>query len=365
MENSSRSSSPARESPLLSWACAIAAATASLALIGKLLDIQALASGLPSSIPMAPSTACAFLCLAAALHPGLPWRGSLRARLGLLAPVFLIPLPDLAGVAGWYLKSGGDAVTPGLFDPWTRVWIMSPLTAGLFFILGACAAAGVARARGVGSPAAAWGASFAAAFSTVVLIGYIYRVPLFYRGRVIPMAATTAACFLVLSAALLAEAGRGLWPWSLFEGDSPAPRMLRSFLPLFAGFILLMGFLTSRSSVVSSPLAAALILLVSLPCMAWMVARVSAGLGAAIETAERRLGESEALNREAQAALRENELQLQVILEATADGILAVDNQGRTLKTNRRFAELWRVPAEILETHDDQAMLDHVVGQLT
>ena len=352
---------------------------------------------------------------------------------------------------------------------------MSPLTAGLFFILGACAAAGLARGRGTPSPAAAWGAAFAAAFSTVVLIGYVYRVPLFYGGRVIPMAATTAACFLALSAALLAETGRGLRPWRLFEGDSPAPRMMRSFLPLFAGFILLMGFLSSRSSVVSSPLAAALILLVSLPCMAWMVARVSAGLGAAIETAERRLGESEALNREliehlpqiifvkdrnlnylfcnrvlaeklgieskdivgkddfrffsreaaekyraddreimeegrikdieeeyeaagrkrwvhtlkvpfrdgrgeivgvlgiadditgrklAEAALRESELQLQVILEATADGILAVNNEGRTLKTNRRFAELWRIPAEILETGDDQALLDHVVGQL-
>ncbi len=63
-------------------------------------------------------------------------------------------------------------------------------------------------------------------------------------------------------------------------------------------------------------------------------------------------------------ALRESEGRLCAILGATADGILAVDCEGRVLLTNRRFAELWRVPQALLDGGDDQALLDFVVSQL-
>ncbi len=64
-------------------------------------------------------------------------------------------------------------------------------------------------------------------------------------------------------------------------------------------------------------------------------------------------------------ALRESESQLRVILESTDDGILAVDLQGRILKTNGRFADLWRVPQPLIDAGDDQALLDHVLAQVS
>jgi PAS domain S-box-containing protein len=67
----------------------------------------------------------------------------------------------------------------------------------------------------------------------------------------------------------------------------------------------------------------------------------------------------------AEEALRQSETELQVTLEATADGILAVDNKGKVVKTNRRFAEFWRIPPAFLENHDDQAMLAFVLNQLS
>ncbi len=66
----------------------------------------------------------------------------------------------------------------------------------------------------------------------------------------------------------------------------------------------------------------------------------------------------------AEEALRESEVQLRSILGSTVDGILAVDRAGRVVRTNRRFAELWRIPASIIERGDDEAMLKFVVDQL-
>ncbi len=66
----------------------------------------------------------------------------------------------------------------------------------------------------------------------------------------------------------------------------------------------------------------------------------------------------------AEEALRASEVELGCILAATLDGILAVDRDGKILRTNRRFGELWSIPRELVESGDDEALLRHVVGQL-
>ena len=68
--------------------------------------------------------------------------------------------------------------------------------------------------------------------------------------------------------------------------------------------------------------------------------------------------------RRAEEALRQSEVQLQCILGATADGILTVDNHGKVIQANRRFAELWRIPQALLDAGDDTALLNFVVDQL-
>ncbi|MDP3432172.1 MAG: PAS domain-containing protein, partial [Bacteroidota bacterium] len=66
----------------------------------------------------------------------------------------------------------------------------------------------------------------------------------------------------------------------------------------------------------------------------------------------------------AEEALQKSEIQLQVIIESTADGILAIDGNGKVIKTNNRFAELWRIPPAILNSGDDATLLNFVLEQL-
>ncbi|MDB5814791.1 MAG: Hybrid sensor histidine kinase/response regulator [Rhodocyclales bacterium] len=56
--------------------------------------------------------------------------------------------------------------------------------------------------------------------------------------------------------------------------------------------------------------------------------------------------------------------QLRATLEATADGILVLDRNGNIANMNRRFAELWKLPAELLLRHDDKRLFADITAQL-
>ena len=51
-------------------------------------------------------------------------------------------------------------------------------------------------------------------------------------------------------------------------------------------------------------------------------------------------------------------------LESTAEGILVVDMNGKVSSFNQSFAELWRIPANLLETRDNAKLLQFVGDQL-
>jgi len=64
-------------------------------------------------------------------------------------------------------------------------------------------------------------------------------------------------------------------------------------------------------------------------------------------------------------ALQVSEDQLQAVLESTADGILAVDNEGQVIKTNSHFRKLWRIPESLRKSRDDAALLAFVLDQVS
>jgi two-component system, cell cycle sensor histidine kinase and response regulator CckA len=55
---------------------------------------------------------------------------------------------------------------------------------------------------------------------------------------------------------------------------------------------------------------------------------------------------------------------LEATLEATADGILVVDTDGRTVSWNHNFPEMWRLPEEVIAEREDEKMIAYVLEQL-
>lgn len=72
------------------------------------------------------------------------------------------------------------------------------------------------------------------------------------------------------------------------------------------------------------------------------------------------LAESRRSERELQNALA----LLTGTMDATQDGVLVVDVEGRLVRTNRGFADLWNIPDEVVESHDYERMLEITCEQV-
>jgi PAS domain S-box-containing protein len=55
---------------------------------------------------------------------------------------------------------------------------------------------------------------------------------------------------------------------------------------------------------------------------------------------------------------------IKATLESTVDGILVVDTDGKIVQYNRKFAEMWHIPDEVLRMNDDNAAISYVLNQL-
>lgn len=51
--------------------------------------------------------------------------------------------------------------------------------------------------------------------------------------------------------------------------------------------------------------------------------------------------------------------------EASIDGILIVDENNKVLSHNRKFTEMWKIPAELIGVEDDEPLLNFVISQMS
>jgi PAS domain S-box-containing protein len=85
---------------------------------------------------------------------------------------------------------------------------------------------------------------------------------------------------------------------------------------------------------------------------------------AELEEANNRLRIEIDERKQAEDALKFSLSLLDSALESTADGILIVNSQGKVTKCNRKFAEMWKIPQDVIFSHEDNVLLNHVLMQL-
>ena len=183
-------------------------------------------------VPMAPSTAISMLALAAAAWL---WQSRPESvfvnRLGRAVAVVVL----LASVLVWVeFRFGIEFPSVGPRTPETigqiPVGRMSPLTAAAFLLasLGLLLQLLAAGRRAL-RQAAAILLVVLLMLSAGVALSYVLRVPLFYSGNVIPMAALTAIGLTLLGIGLLLRTGADTWPMGLLIHHAPERTPSRTF----------------------------------------------------------------------------------------------------------------------------------------
>jgi diguanylate cyclase (GGDEF)-like protein/PAS domain S-box-containing protein len=66
----------------------------------------------------------------------------------------------------------------------------------------------------------------------------------------------------------------------------------------------------------------------------------------------------------AEAALQRALSLMQSTLESTGDGLLAISQDGKIVSYNQRFAQMWRIPPDVLRPGDDSQALNFVLDQI-
>ena len=108
-----------------------------------------------------------------------------------------------------------------------------------------------------------------------------------------------------------------------------------------------------------------------------LAAFISSLAGAALENAEgfavaerlsrsleRRVAERTAELTASQEEMRTTLSLLSATLDSTTDGILVVGSGGDIVSHNARFAEMWGIPGDVLDEHDDDYAIEFVLDQL-
>jgi PAS domain S-box-containing protein len=289
----------------------------------------------PRFIPMAPTTALAFLALSLALTARLlaPAGSGLRNVGSVLSwVVATLALVNIALPSVLDQVFGGGA---GQFGR-VRLGVMSPVTAAALVPLALAIAATGPRPHYAGALA-----TIAAIVGATVALGYAYGTPLLYGGGTIPVALPTGLSLLILGMATVLAAGPDVWPLERLVGDQPRARMLRAFLPATAGLVVLIGLLDARLGALfggDRVLIAAWFAVIGVALVALLVSRLSRHIANEIDQA----------NTEQQRAER----RYREMFEQSVTGIATTRvSDGRVIMCNEACARIfgYESPAEFMK----------------
>lgn len=316
--NSSISSPYSRISLVCS---AIAAGLGILVMIGWITGMHSLSSLGSSSIPQAPVSSLAFILLG-----GTWFLYALRrsGRIYVLVSALFVLLVAILNLIRFFtgLDAGIEefllrrvlSLDPGIYG----AGLMSPITAASFVLISTAMIlllTPLRRATGLSAGLASILASIAASVNLVVLLGYLYSMPVLYGGEIIPVSLPSGVALIFLGAGLIAASGPDHFPLRLLVGPSVSALLLRYFLLVISAFAftdLILHHLFLRLNI-STSLGIVLSVLISLMIISAVVLKLSRTIGGMMER-------EEAERKRAEKALRRayDELEIRV-RERTAE----------------------------------------------
>ncbi len=170
--------------------------------------------------------------------------------------------------------------------------------------------------------------------TSILLIGYLYKAPLLYGSKIIPVSLPAVICFYLFSITLLRAYDSKYWNFNLFTENKITSLLLKSFLPVVVFLVILQGILINYFPLVrnNSTLSIAIVLLIIVAITIPVLIRISAIIGNQIFSAEQKLKESEERFRS--------------IMENSADAIYIVDQKGQYQFTNMAASDMLGFTAE-------------------
>jgi len=298
--------------------CGVTVGIALLTGIGWLTGNRIMTGLLPSSLPMAPSTAIGFL-LAAAFLPFTRSRQSRTLATVIYGVVTLLALSQLGSFL-WGIPITLDAILVPQPEHFNGVVAgrMSSLTATGFLVAGLSGAVPL-RHRAAKDFKGLSGTAVAG-LGIVVLLGYLYGRPLLFSAGSDPTTLSTAIGFAFIGSAIAAAAGPQSLPLRLLVGSSARARMIRAFLPSIAIAVFVDALLLAIVPMSNPAL--------TLAVFGAIVAVVVTG---GVFTAAHALGN--AMDR-ATGLLAESEAKLRAIFNGNRDAFLIADNDGVFVDAN-------------------------------
>jgi len=208
---------------------------------------------------------------------------------------------------------------------------VSPVAAGLI-VLAAIALVFVLRYQGLPAQSIRTADAISIAglaisvISFTFVMSYFYGNPLLYGTQFIPIAFLSALASLFAGAALVAAAGPGAVPVRYIIGNSTNAGLLRVFVPLVAGIILIENIVFVGLSSwfdVRDAILLSTTLVIFILATAFVVARISGKMGERLERAEQEL----VRKNEDLGAMNEELTAIEEELRQANDGLLANERQ--------------------------------------
>lgn len=132
--------------------------------------------------------------------------------------------------------------------------------------------------------------------SSVILIGYLYKAPLLYGSKIIPVSLPSGINFFLFSITLIRFYDCHIWKFNdKYLDNQYTKQLILSFLPVIIFLIVIEGYLDARVMIhnINPPLKSALNMIVIVSVTIFLILRISAVIGETIQNDKRKLKEDE------------------------------------------------------------------------